>query len=426
MESSHGATYEMTSMRENHVSSRLSSQVTVGRTQLVQELPPVDGGKKAWIFCASSFVLELMVWGFSFSYGIFQNFYTSHPPFQDDSFVAISAVGTTCIALQYATAIFLSFAVVRFPDYVKTSMWCGLGLSAGSLLLSSFATKVWHLILLQGICVGLGGGLLYFPVVLMLSQWFVQRRGLAVGLVFSGSGAGGFLFPLILNALLERVGFRWTLRIWALALCTIAGIALLGVNPRLPIPKFSREQRRPRFIPPHMQFVRNPLFWCFIVISILQGMSYFPVSLYIAPFATAVSSPLSATIVLSLFNSSGVVGQILIGHLSDRFPYAWIMFASALGSGVAAFLLWGFADSLARIFAFSIVFGSLVRGVILACAFLFKGASAVVGPVIAGVLNPGHFGSFGFEAVELFVGACAVATSLSSILVPAARRRMRA
>lgn len=32
----------------------------------VQELPPIDGGKKAWIFCASAFFLELMVWGFGF------------------------------------------------------------------------------------------------------------------------------------------------------------------------------------------------------------------------------------------------------------------------------------------------------------------------------------------------------------------------
>lgn len=32
----------------------------------VQELPPVDRGVRAWMFCASGFVLEMMVWGFSF------------------------------------------------------------------------------------------------------------------------------------------------------------------------------------------------------------------------------------------------------------------------------------------------------------------------------------------------------------------------
>ena len=215
------------------------------------------------------------------------------------------------------------------------------------------------------------------------------------------------------------------------------------------------------------------------MISILQGLSYFPVSLYIATFATKVASPLSATAVLSVFNSSGVVGQILIGHLTDRFPYAWVMFASALGSGAAAFLLWGFATTLPSVFAFAIIFGSLVRvffpsqrafihclrshrscqsggfassfpsaaadcagdkpeqaGIILASAFLLKGVSAIIGPIVSGILYDagrpslsgaaGHYGSFGFESVELFVGTCAVATSIGSILVSAMRRRVHA
>lgn len=32
----------------------------------MQELPPVDGGVKAWSFCASAFFVETMVWGYSF------------------------------------------------------------------------------------------------------------------------------------------------------------------------------------------------------------------------------------------------------------------------------------------------------------------------------------------------------------------------
>ena len=32
----------------------------------IQELPPMDGGVRAWTFCAAAMVLEMMVWGFSF------------------------------------------------------------------------------------------------------------------------------------------------------------------------------------------------------------------------------------------------------------------------------------------------------------------------------------------------------------------------
>ena len=34
----------------------------------VQELPPIDGGIKAWTFCVSAFFVETMVWGYGFRY----------------------------------------------------------------------------------------------------------------------------------------------------------------------------------------------------------------------------------------------------------------------------------------------------------------------------------------------------------------------
>ncbi|KAH9945599.1 MFS general substrate transporter [Amylocystis lapponica] len=428
-------------------------------TNAVQELPPVDRGKKAWMFCASAFSLELMIWGYGFSYGIFQTYYTTHPPFENIPSVGIAAVGTICLGLMYGQALFVSLAVGRYPDYVKPAMWVGLGLVCLSLLASSFAKKLWQLILFQGIGVGAGGGLLYFPIIHLLSQWFVVRRGLAAGLIFSGSCAGGFLLPLLLNAMLDRVGVQWTLRIWALATMVVSGIALLGINPRLPVPRYTREQRRPRFIPPQLHFLKSPLFWAFSITNIMQALSFFPVSLYIATFATLISSPLYATVVLSLFNSAGVVGEVLIGHMCDRFPYAWIMFASGLGSSISAFLLWGFANNLARVFAFAIIFGGLSggfpsvgpigsldcvgnkpeqAGVAYGVVLFLKGVAVVIGPVVSGILydagktaySAGHtvsYGSFGFGPVELFVGACAVATSLGSVFVAFARSsRVRA
>ena len=56
--------------------------------------------------------------------------------------------------------------------------------------------QVWHLILLQGIAFGIGGGFLYYPILMLLSQWFVRRRGLAAGIIFAGSGLGGELTVL--------------------------------------------------------------------------------------------------------------------------------------------------------------------------------------------------------------------------------------
>ena len=54
--------------------------------------------------------------------------------------------------------------------------------------------QVWLLIALQGVGLGFGGALCYWPVIFLVSQWFVQRKGLASGIVFAGSGIGGKSF----------------------------------------------------------------------------------------------------------------------------------------------------------------------------------------------------------------------------------------
>lgn len=66
-------------------------------------------------------------------------------------------------------------------------------------------------------------------------------------------------------------------------------------------------------------------------------------------------------------------------------------------------------------------------------AVSFKGAAALVGPIISSALlrvgssasfSHTSYGRFGFGAVEIFVGSCAVAGSLSSLAILAARHRM--
>ncbi|KAI0770597.1 MFS general substrate transporter [Fomes fomentarius] len=419
----------------------------------VQELPPVDRGVRAWMFCASGFVLEMMVWGFSFSYGIFQDFYTSHPPFNTSSGVTIAAIGTVALALEYGEAFVLSFLLRRYPDFLRVGMWFGLALYFSSLFASSFATQVWQLILLQGVGVGLGGGMVYMPVIKLLPEWFSERRGLAGGIIFSGTGVGGFVFPFVLNALLEKVGLRWTLRILAMGTSSCSAIALLCMRSRFPVPKYNATQRRPKLIPPHLSWLRSPLFISFIVTNLLQGLSQFPVALYIAMFTRSISDQFTATVILALFNASAVVGQVLLGHLTDRFPYPSIMFVSAIGSALSAFLLWGFANAAIYLYFFAVIFGTLAGGfsstwpnaavectgnqreyvgMAFAGTSAFKGISAVIGPVISGFLleaGKGNsmddgFGRFGYGAVELFVGSCALATGVGSLVVGVARQRV--
>lgn len=229
-------------------------------------LPPVDRGVDAWKFVISSLCLELMVWGMTSAFGIFQNYYESHPPFNRYSSVQISAIGTLCSGFLIAEGLFVIGFYRSYPDWIKPLMWVSFGMATLALVLASFAESLGVLIVTQGCLFGIFGGLLYYPTIVWLPEWFVERRGLAAGIIFGGNGAGGAIFPLLLTKLLESVGFRWTLRIFAALFFCVAAPAIYFCRPRIR-PVVARP-RSVTWIPP-LGFTKRPIFWldvgCFLL-----------------------------------------------------------------------------------------------------------------------------------------------------------------
>ena len=57
-------------------------------------LPRADGGRQAWLFLAGCFAIEALVWGFPFSFGVFQVYYSSHEIFSRDT-SRVAVIGTS-------------------------------------------------------------------------------------------------------------------------------------------------------------------------------------------------------------------------------------------------------------------------------------------------------------------------------------------
>ena len=53
----------------------------------------------AWLFLAACFVMEALVWGFAFTYGVFQAYYSETNEFKHSGNIAV--VGT-CAMVKYA------------------------------------------------------------------------------------------------------------------------------------------------------------------------------------------------------------------------------------------------------------------------------------------------------------------------------------
>ena len=82
---------------------------------------------------------------------------------------------------------------------------------AGGLLLGagyvgiSLATDFNQVLIIFGVLIA-PANVLIGPVAMtvLLARWFARRRGRALGIAIAGISAGGFFFPLIIQALFER------------------------------------------------------------------------------------------------------------------------------------------------------------------------------------------------------------------------------
>ncbi|SMR60092.1 unnamed protein product [Zymoseptoria tritici ST99CH_3D1] len=314
-------------------------------------LPPTDEGYLAYIALAGAFVNNALIWGFALSFGVLQEHYTNNPPFNAAP-GGIAAIGTTCTGLMYLTMpVFLS-AFQRWPWTRKYSMWTGVPVSAIALVGASFAQTIPQLLVCQGILYGLAGNALVMPTINFINEWWIRRRGFAIGVAIAGDGFGGVVMPLILQALLERVGFRWTLRIVATIIVTLSLPLLFLMKPRLPI---SATYVSPRV---DLSFLQSRLFWIFQLFNTIQALGYFLPVNYLPSIAEELGlSPTLGSLTVLLVNLGMIFGCLAVGSLVDRFDVTTVLLGVSTISGFTVFAILGLSIVTAPLFIFSIMYG---------------------------------------------------------------------
>ncbi|KAF4338333.1 MFS monocarboxylate transporter [Fusarium beomiforme] len=315
-------------------------------------LPPVDGGKDAWLFLFASFFLEALVWGFPFSFGIFQDYYRSHEPFAGSP--GIATIGTCALGIMYF-AFPIAVALQRlYPRLARWSPTVGIMSLVLVLIASSFSQNVIHLILTQGVLYALAASLAYCPCMAWLEEWFVQRRGLAFGIMWSGTGTGGVVIPFILESLLQRYGFRTTLRIWAVGLMVLSTPAFFFVKPRIPASSAGATRLHLRF-----SFIFSKTFIVYQAFNIIESLGYFLPAIYLPSYARSVlqTSPFLSTVTIMIINAAMALGIFIMGIMVDKWHITTCILVSTIGAVLATFFLWGFAGQLALLYVYCVFYG---------------------------------------------------------------------
>ncbi|KAL9938780.1 hypothetical protein V8E36_002499 [Tilletia maclaganii] len=429
---------------QTSISGSQAELVDSSSAEVMANLPPVDGGRGAWLYLLGATITEINVFGVSYSYGAILAFHESNPssPFHQSSASALSAVGSILVGFSFA----MPYLALNFfhanPHLILKSFAVANVLSFVSLMSASFlpANAAGPLILLQGVIPGICGGLMFLPCQLWLSQWFDKRRGAAAAILYLGSGLGGVAFPLLFDALLKVVAFRWTLRTQAAIQFLLACTSAALLRPRLPIrkpalPASHRSQWR-RYLPASFMPLLCVTGAVATLITFSQAAAWTAISLYLSTLCISIGlSETTANGILAAYNGSAVASFMMVAFVIDRLSTGTLMAVSTAGCGVAAYLLLGFASSLSLVLPFVLAFGilgagfsafivSMARAVMhanpepsdftqLSCIFiLIRGIGATVGPLIASVLYDASkaaehdlWGSHGMKRLIIFSGS---------------------
>ena len=306
-----------------------------------------------------------------------------------------------------------------------------LALPAG-FYLAAHASSILEICLAFSLLCGfLGSSFSMAPLIADISHWFSRRRGLAVGIAFSGSYVAGAIWPPILQRMFDAQGWRESFV--DLALLTLILMALLSLllYPRSPINKQL----------PTASSANSNLTNSAISAGTLQSLIYLAgfgccvamamPQVHIVPYVMDLGHPaIRGAEMLGLMLGFGVISRVGSGWLSDRIGgLATLLLGSALQLAVLIAFLTG--NSLVFLYGISIAFGLSQGGIVpsytiilraffppkqagwrISTSFLFTIAGMAFGGWIAGLLydltgsyTVSFLNAIGFNILNLWVAA---------------------
>lgn len=237
---------------------------------------------------------------------------------------------------------------------VHAPMCIGVVLMPAGFFGASFATKVWHLYLSQGLAVGLGIGLIYIPATAVISQWFSHKRSFANGICAAGSGVGGLVIIFFTQKALDDLGVAWSLRITAIVTLVVNSVATLLVRSR-------NKQIQPDLRMFNVRILRSYharllLGWSFTIM-----FGYINLMFSLSDYAQIIGrSANDAAVVQALLNLGTAIGRPAINYASDHWGRIEVAGLSTVLCAVLIFGLWASTTTYAALLVFSILSGAVL------------------------------------------------------------------
>ncbi|CAF3478529.1 unnamed protein product [Fusarium graminearum] len=290
---------------------------------------PPDGGLQAWLQVVTGHLVMFNSWGYFISFGIFQPHYESEfslPP------STVSWIGSLQVCLIFFIGTFSGRAFDA--GYYRTALVAGLFLQILGIFMTSIATAYWQVLLAQGICQGLGNGILFAPTIANMSTYFTRKKTIAISAAACGAATGGMVFPLIAQQLLPKIGFRWTVRVMGLVVIVVSSIVLLLARTRLKARKAGPLVEWAAFKEPS-----------YVLFAVAMFFTLWPTWIsynYARQYATDKlgGSASDSFLMLIAINAVGIPGRMISAFLADRLFGAINVFIPTIFSAALCLYMW--------------------------------------------------------------------------------------
>jgi MFS family permease len=238
------------------------------------------------------------------------------------------------------------FAAALLNRYGLRNVTLAAQLIVVSALLGSLAmTKIWHLMLLWGVVIGIGTGMTALVLgATIATRWFVGRRGLVVGIMTASVATGQLVFLPLLATLTEHLGWRVALTLVCVMLGVSASAVLLMMRDRpsdVGLRPFGDTGTEPIPLAPAptgsifaaalgtlRDAARTRVFWILFATFFICGASTNGlIQVHLIPMCLDYGIPqVQAASLLAAMGVFDFFGTIVSGWLSDRYDNRWLLF----------------------------------------------------------------------------------------------------
>lgn len=351
----------------------------------------------ASIIILSCFLHNFIILNLENYWGLYQEYYINNDTFKDSNVTKISLVGSLSKGLSFGFSL-LATPIISKYGY-KKFLYSGVLLCSLGTLLSSYATKVWHLYLTLGIMFGIGSSFIETIVASVPILWFKNNISLAMGIIYSGAGIGGLVINIFNKYIINTLNIKWSFRIIAIIQFSIGILSsyLIKKPNNLQNNNSININNKKHF---NIKVIKNNYFLLWFLASITFSFVYMIPLTFIPSYSTFINiNKTNSAVFISVASGTSAIGKIIIGLISDRYGIFKISIISFLILSLSCLLIWTFSTTWESVFSFSFIYG------------LFSGVYfTIMGPITVIITNISEFNS----GIAIILFGISIGTILST------------